>query len=199
VVSATPSNLFFPFLVGYLNADFTIDELRWDRHHTLRLMARARSLSTGAGDAASSYGELTADVRYQRCFGVGWHEAWVRAHVTLHVGDVLYTDEESLSGELRGALGGIFVRKAGSVLTEFRFSLVRDLLKVSVFDSLALFGRVLDRARIDEQVLGAAAIGVGVHGLVLTVLTVDLYGSLAWTTDGSFGPAFTLEVHEAFH
>jgi len=104
-----------------------------------------------------------------------------------------------LAGYLRGALGDTSVRSSATLLTELRYSLIRDLLKVSVFDAASVFGRIRDRATHDEAAQGAVAVGLGLHGLVFTVLSVDLYASFGWTTDGRFSPGLSLEVHEAYH
>ena len=194
IVAVTPGDLFRPFVLFFLRSDLSPNELRWDRHHQLEAVARLRTGAVGVGGAA----ELAADTSYQKYFGLGWHEFWIRGHGTAHLGDTLYPDESSLGGDLRGALGDTFVRKSASVLTEFRHSLVRDLLKVSVFDSLVAFGRISDRVNYTEAARGALAVGLGIHGLLWTVVAVDLYGALAWSTDGRFGTGIALEVHEAY-
>ena len=194
IVAVTPGDLFRPFVLFFFRSDLSPKELRWDRHHQVETVARLRSGGTGGGNGA----ELSADASYQKYVGLGWHEFWIRGHGTAHFGDTLYPDESSLGGDLRGALGGTFVRKSASVLTEFRYSLVRDLLKISVFDSLAAFGRIADRVNFTENPQGALAVGLGIHGLLWTVVAVDLYGAMAWTTDGKFGTGIALEVHEAY-
>jgi hypothetical protein len=199
VVSATPDDLLRPFLLFFARSDLSPDELRFDRHHRLDLMMRLRTAGLGSGTGSGTGAEVATEARWQRYFGFGWNEAWARFHGLGRLGDSLYTDEEALSGDLRGALGDTSVRSSATLLTEFRYSLIRDLLKVSAFGAGSVFGRLRDRVTHEEEVQGAVALGLGLHGLVWTVLSVDLYASFGWTTDGRFSPGLSLEVHEAYH
>jgi hypothetical protein len=199
VVGATPGDLLRPFLLFFVRSDLSPEELRYDRHHQLELQLRMRTAGLGSGAGSGTGAEIATEARWQRYFGFGWNEAWLRLHGQGRLGDSLFTDEEALGGDLRGALGDTFVRSSATLLGEVRYSLVRDLLKVSAFGAGAVFGRIKDRLTHDESAQGAWAAGLGLHGLVFTVVSVDLYASFGWTTDGKFSPGLSLEVHEAFH
>lgn len=194
VVAATPSAFSRFFALGFAHWDLSPGELRHDRHQLIDLLGRFRA---GPG-ATLTGGELMADVAYRKYVGFGWHELWIRAHAIGRSGDVLYTDEHILSDDLRGGLSNIWVRRQATLLSEIRYSLFRDLFKVGLFEAVTVYDKVLSRSPLVESPRGALAVGLGLHHLVFTLLTVDFYGTLAWTTDGEFGPGFSLEIHEAY-
>jgi hypothetical protein len=200
VVASTPGDLFRPFLLFFLRSDLSPAELRYDRHHQLDLSLRLRTAGLGGGTSGTgSNSEFATELRWQRYFGLGWHEAWLRLHGQGRIGDTLFTDEDTLSSDLRGALGDTWLRSGATLLGEFRYSLVRDLLKVSAFTAGSVFGKIDDRITHAETARGAFAFGLGLHGLALTVVSIDFYGSFGWTSEGHFSPGLSLEIHEAYH
>src|SRR6185369_5706661 len=114
----------------------------------------------------------------------GWHDLWVtsRGYVTWY--QTSFHDEQSLGEFTRGTFGGDFVRRAASVSAEFRFSLTRDVLKLSIFSDAALYtevNRLLDRGPVHV----AVSVGPGAHLLLEGIVQVDFYVAFGLRPEGT--------------
>jgi hypothetical protein len=194
-VTSTPSDQLRPFALVFAHVDFTPDQLRVDRHHEIFAFSRLRTGSDGVGRAV----EADVDGRYQLYRPFGYNELWLRVHGQLHMGDVHYTDEQSLASELRGNLGTVYFHDAATALVEVRLSIVRELLKISVWGAGGACGQIVRREPVDQPVQGYGAVGLGLHGLAWSVAAGDVFIGVGFSSDGSHSFALTLDLHEAFH
>src|SRR5512140_368905 len=174
LVDETPRAQTRPYADAIAEVVFNPGELRTDRKHQLDVEVRAYSGSPSSDKA------VWARAAYQHRFPFGWHELWWQARGTLLAGGVLFPDEESIGNHLHGAFGGSeFARKAASTGLEFRYSLLRDVIKVGLFYDQVLFGAI-DRATDGQSPEWAGAGGPAVHLLLADEFQIDSYLSLGW-------------------
>ena len=93
--------------------------------------------------------------------------------------------------------GNWFVREAGAVRLEFRFSLVRDLFKLSVFSDTALFGEI-DHAGGPRTIQIADSVGAGFHALILDMFQLDLYYGFGFASGGEFDHGLVTTLRKVF-
>ena len=141
---------------------------------------------------------LRVDALGRRLWPFGWHELWLTGRVTALGGDVVFMDEEPLGNHLRLGFGGRkYTQGVTSLRLEFRYALLRDLFKVSLFHDLAAY-RDLDRlTAVDRSELGGAG-GLGLHFLIYDEFQLDAYVGGGWTSTGDRRPGFNLQLREAF-
>lgn len=167
------------------------DILRWDRRHVLEVEARQLlPVQSGPG-----LGWL--DVRYRFVKELGWHDFWVKSSGRLAWGEVTFHDELSLGHFTRGLFSDQFVPSAVNLSLEFRFSLTRDVLKLSLFHDLVLFA-VPDRSAGSVSVQLANSFGPGLHVLLHDMFQFDLYMAFGFRRNAQFGAAFNLQFQKAF-
>src|SRR5207248_9931685 len=160
LIDRTPRAQTRPYAEAIAEVVFNPGELRTDRKHLLDFEARAYPGSRSSEPA------VWLRASYQHRFPFGWHELWWHARGTLLAGGVLFPDEESIGGHLHGPFGGSdFARKVASTGFEFRYSLLRDAVKVGVFYDQIVFGSI-DRGSDAESLKFAGAGGPAVHLLV---------------------------------
>ncbi len=183
-----------PFVEAAGGWIFNPEELRRDRKHELSLQSRLYLPALQATATA-----VRTDVRYRKLFPIGWHEFWVTGRGIWLSGDVLYTEEQSLGGEaMRSVFSSIFARRIGGVGLEFRYSLLRDLFKIGLWDNVAGFGSI-DRTRNNAEDRALAdAVGVSVHALLIDEFQFDLYWGVGFRSDGPFGSGASLQIAQAF-
>jgi hypothetical protein len=181
-----------PFVELIASVVFNPEELRRDRKHTLDLQARSYAAMGQAGHA------VRTDLRYEKLFPIGWHELWLTVRGAWLSGDVLYTEEQSLGSEaLRDVFSNTYARKIAGAGLEFRWSLLRDLFKVGLFDNIAAYG-ALDRLSRTESQAFADSFGLGVHALFIDEFQLDLYFGVGFRNDGAFGSGASLQIRQAF-
>lgn len=140
---------------------------RWDRRHAFAFDVQQRF---GVNDPWFG----SARVDYQRVIPFGWHDLWLKGRGLWHWGEVPFHDERAMGELLHGIFGDEFVRRAASVTAEYRFSLTRDVLKLSFFHDLSAYGHV-ERAEDVDSLRFANAFGPGLHVLFEGMLQLDLY------------------------
>jgi hypothetical protein len=169
------------FVLLHTDLVFDPSEERWDRQHTLTAEARDYIRLT-----QTHYAEVRA--AYRKVWSIGWHDVWLRARGAYLDGDVFFHDEEPLGRHVRGVFGTEYVQHAASLSGEFRFSITRDVFKVSFFHDVAAYGH-LDRYTtvldpVSHQPVPAArpeipavadSFGAGFHALVQGMIQVDIY------------------------
>jgi hypothetical protein len=160
-----------PFLA--MRFDFTFDPQneRWDRHH--RLFAELQQQLPGPGAAALAW----AFVHYQNVVPFGWHDLWVRFNGYATWYQASFQDEKSLGEFLRGTFGRDFVYCGAAASTEFRFSITRDIFKVSLFSDAAVYQEV-DNLAFNGPGRVAFAFGPGAHFLLEGLVQLDVYLAL---------------------
>jgi hypothetical protein len=166
------------FVKGAVEATFSSGEGRWDRRHRLLIEGR---LFTNADIPRVNYGDL--QMRYQKVFGFGWHDLWLKARGSYLQGDVLYPFEEPVGENLRGLFADVFVQKAIGARAEFRFSLTRDLFKISAFVDTIAYGE-LDRFSGKELPRFGIGAGPGFHALLEGFFQLDIYASFGVLSNG---------------
>lgn len=170
---------------------FDTEQPRWDRRH--QLWAELRHFFALRDP---SYGEARA--AYQRVWAFGWHDLVVRARGAWLWGEVVFHDEELVSGyHLRAVFAHEWVRRVASNQTEFRFSVTRDQYKVSLFHDVAVFGKI-DRYTGAEQMVVGNSFGPGFHALVEGMLQLDLYLAFGFTSDRRFDAGVSVLLHKVF-
>jgi hypothetical protein len=188
LVDQTPRAQTRPYFGALGELIFNPDELRTDRKHQLDFEVR---FYTGS---PSSKGAIWLHAGWQRRFPIGWHEFVWEAHGTLLEGEVLFPDEESLGNYLKGAFGASdYSRELAGTGLEFRYSLLRDIVKVGLFYNQVVF-QALDRTLGTASVQSAGAGGPAVHLLLADEFQIDVYLALGWKTAGgvAFAPALVL-------
>jgi hypothetical protein len=181
-----------PYAEARAQLVFNPGELRTDRKHALDFEGRFYTGSPSSEEA------LWLRASYQHRFPFGWHELWWQARGTLLLGQVLFPDEESIGVHLHGALGGSdFARKLGSTGLEFRYSLLRDVIKLGLFYDQVLFG-TLDRTADMESPRSAGAGGPAVHLLLADQFQIDAYLWVGWSTGGAGGYGFALVARQVY-
>lgn len=172
---------------------------RWDRQHKLELGARyffGTSLDPVPAPGSAFQSMIVLSERYQKVFEFGWHDLWLKTRARVVFGDLQFMDEENVGETLKGVFGGTFVSKAGNLGVEFRFSLNRDVLKLSFFTDIAAYGEVCHLAGATAADRGACqftgkggeifrlgiAAGPGIHALVQGMFQIDIYTSVGVRT-----------------
>jgi hypothetical protein len=192
LIDETPRAQTRPYAEAIAQVVFNPGELRTDRKNLLDFEARGY---TGSG---SSDKALWLRGAYQRRFPFGWHELWWQVGGTLRAGGVLFPDEVSIGAYLHGAFGASdFARKLASTGFEFRYSLLRDVMKLGVFYDQVFFGAV-DRTPNVESVKSAGAGGLALHLLLADEFQIDVYLALGWKTDGAADFAPSLVLRQVF-
>lgn len=168
-------------------------ELRRDRAHELVLEGRLY----GRADSARP-GTLRLLGQYQKVFLIGWHELWIEGRGSIRDGDVLFPEEESIGGDsLRGPFGSDYARKLAALGVEFRYSLVRDILKLGVFHNGVVFGSI-NRMNDTQKPLFADAFGLGLHALILDSFSLDTWFGFGRTSDGRSDHGGALSIRQAY-
>ena len=192
LVDETPRAQTRPYAEALADLVFNPGELRTDRKDNLHIEARLYTGSISSDEA------VWLRANYQRHVPIGWHEFWWHMRGTLLTGEVLFPDEESLGGHLHAAFGATgFARKLASTGVEFRYSLLRDVLKVGLFYDQAVFG-ALNHMTGNESVNGAGAGGPALHLLLADQFQIDAYLGLGWKSVGTADLASTLILRQVF-
>jgi hypothetical protein len=190
-LGAIPAFRFRSF--GLVRTDLIFDDgqVRYDRRHALTAQAKYFF-----GLTEPPYGEIRA--QYQRVWSLGYDDFWLKAKGAWLWGEVLFHDEEPIGRHLRGVFGSDYVRHVASVSTEFRFSVTRDIFKISVFHDAAVFGHLTNRACLTLQFFGctegaetievADSFGAGFHALVEGMLQVDAYLAFGFASRHPYAP-----------
>lgn len=178
------------------NSEYTFNpsELRKDLRDTITVQADAYQPTTGA----TKKGFFRFDLQTRWLFPLGWHELRTGAHISGESGDILFLDEMPLADHLRVGFGlEKYTERAASINLEFRYSVLRDKVKIGVFTDLGLW-RHLPRDDPKESASGAGSAG-GCLGLFLfDEIQVDAYYGLGWASDGYSSTGLSLQIKEAF-
>ncbi len=196
------------FFEGKLDLVFDPANNRTDRWHYF-----AAEAVTFAPGSVFRNGKLSdpwfgsVHFRYQQVTQFGWHDLWIRARGRSLFGDVSFHDEDSVAEYNHGIFGKKFIRRGVSAEVEFRFSITRDLFKISLFHSMFAFGEVTNRGQIingvpviayEETPRLGTAIGPGFHALIEGMFQLDIYASFGILTNGQVDYNATLNLNKVF-
>lgn len=179
---------------AHLNVDliFELPDNRWDRRHALLVDARH---FFAVRDPV--FGE--ARVSYQRVWPWGWHDIWLKARGAWLWGEVPFHYDELVAGtHLRSVFGDTYVHRVASVGGEFRFSITRDVYKLSLFQDVATWGELVDRDRGIETVRVGTSFGPGFHALIEGMLQVDIYLAFGIDSAGRFDTGVAALLNKVF-
>lgn len=177
-----------------LNGQYVLNpgDLRTDQRNRLELDLRLWGLSK----LPSTF--LRVDAIAQHLWKLAWNELWLTLHVTALAGSWSFLEEEPLGNHLRVGFGGDkYTQNITSLRSEFRYSLLRDIIKASVFTDLAGYLELPDAAQAQTFALAGAS-GLGLNVLAADQFQCNLYAGVGWSTTrwGKFGVA--LQIKEAF-
>jgi hypothetical protein len=161
---------------------------RYDRRHAIT--AQAQQFFGEPGFGFLSY-------RYQGVAPFGWHDLWLKSRGKWLWGEVAFHNEEPVGEYLHGLFGEQFVDRIGNASVEFRFSVTRDLFKLSLFHDLAVFAE-LDRQNQTETLRVANSFGPGFHALIEGMLQLDIYVAFGFRSDGRFDTAASALLQKVF-
>jgi hypothetical protein len=179
---------------GELSTELIFDpsNLRRDQHHSLYLATRVYNRPHD-----NEEGEIFGLARYQKVFQLNWNELWLEARGISRSGFVIFPEEESLGGDLRGTFVNEYARKLVSLDLEYRYSLMRDIFKVGVFHNLAGYGAI-NRTTNGERLSLANAFGLGVHALILDAFQLDAYYGFGFASGGKTDHGAALYIRQAY-
>lgn len=210
-----------PFFEGKFDLIFDPNNNRTDRWHLLaaEAVAFAPASVLRSGKLTDKWFGLV-HFHYQNPIQFGWHDLWIRARGRWLFGDISFHDEDSVAEYNHGIFGNKFIRRGVSAEAEFRFSITRDLFKISIFHSIFAFGEVTDRGHYspgpdgtllpvvptwedsaafrDETLRVGTAIGPGFHALIEGMFQLDIYGSFGILNNGQVAANATLNLNKVF-
>ncbi|RJO66294.1 MAG: hypothetical protein C4523_13040 [Myxococcales bacterium] len=171
--------------------------LDMDSEEKLRT-ARKRTLRIEETLSFSQSARLLSDSRvaFQYPFQFGLHDLILRARGLYLAGDVLFWDEQPLSGPSMRAFFGdrYWVRETVQAEIAFRGAVYRDKVKLGVFNDIAGFR---DASRPGRPFAGADAFGPSVHFVFLDQFSLDLYYAFGFAPMG-FSHNFSLSLQSVF-
>jgi hypothetical protein len=180
-------------LLGFISLDgdlvFNPGSLRQDRLHHLRIASRQYF--------GEPFGAI--NLRYQNVWPFGWNDVWVKVAGAFRWGNFTLADEEPMAGHyLRGVFGEkIYTSTIGALQLEFRYSLSRDDLKISLFHDLAVFEES-ERAHNNPVMRVGDSVGVGLHALLLDIFQFDAYLAGGFISDGNSTFGLAISLSKAF-
>lgn len=194
VVALTRSSSFRPYAQAKLGLIFNPNRLRRDRPHELQLSGR---LLWSTSDQEEAIRELAGHYRFTS--SIGFDELRLGLRGTWLEGDVPFYSEVPMgAGYLRSAFQGtVYARKVAGLALEYRFSLARDTLKMSLFNDFAVYDS-LDLVRLPEGLEVIDNPGVGLHILLIDAFQVNAYVGLGIRGDGETDVGFSLDITEGF-
>lgn len=180
-----------PFVASQLDLELGKASLRSDQRHSLGFEGRHYWGETDSYDRFRATYELP--IRF------GWHQLWLKASATKLWGEVPVGDEEKIDRRyVRGVFNErYFVREVASASAEFRYSLIRDQFKLSLFTDFACFG---GQAHVDDSndLRWAGSAGPGINVLLLDAFQLDIYYAFGLNNDNEFEYGFITAFEKAF-
>lgn len=173
-----------------LEIDFDPKKLRIDKHDCL---TTSYQMFTGMGQFHRVF------LRYWKFFKFGNDDLYMRLKALTTLGDPRFHDEMALGGlHMRTFHGGKFyVDHAAWLSLEYRFSILRERIKLSVFHDASFFGRINRKKKLGgrgdrpyeeftetTEPAFANAFGPGFHWLFYDTFQWDVYLSGGWSPEG---------------
>ncbi|MGZ6143307.1 MAG: hypothetical protein ACXWLM_08210 [Myxococcales bacterium] len=188
-VPSVSNRAFLRLNTGYTSNPY---ELRQDLRNGATLQLDAfRPFNTDSGF-------FRFDLQGHQLFFFGWHELRLGTHVSAEAGDVWFVDEIPLESHLRIGFGlQKFTERAGSISLEFRYSLLRDKIKIGAYNDIGVWRHLpRDDPKQSPELAGSA--GAGAFFFVFDELQIDAYYGIGWSSDGPLQPGIALAIKEAF-
>lgn len=175
-----------------LRLNFAAEQIRRDRSHVLLL--QGVYLWPALGVQGDIY---KLSLWYENTVPIEYDELRYHFNSVIRLGAVPFYEEAALGdGFLRSAFqGSIFTRNAGALEFAYRWSLYRDIVKVSLFNDVAVY-QALDALRDGISTQAIYNIGAGFHVLVESAFQVSFYVGPGFNTDGTtdFGTALDITL-----
>jgi hypothetical protein len=197
VVPKASTRVFLRLISQYT---FNPTEIRQDLRDTVALQLDAyHPTSQDSTVTGGSTGFFRFDLLGHVLFPLGWHELRAGAHVSGEAGDnIWFVDELPLFDHLRIGFGlGQYTHMAGSGSLEFRYSLLRDKVKIGVFNDTGVW-RHLPRNDKNQKAELAGSFGASLGLFVFDEIQLDAYYGLGWSSDGYTSTGLALAIKEAF-
>jgi hypothetical protein len=177
-----------------INSQYTFNpgELRQDLRNFLSVELTGYR-PTVSGDS----GYLRIDLQGLRIFALGWHELRLGANLSGEVGNIWFVDEVPLADHLRIGFGlQKYSHGVASVSLEFRYSVLRDKVKLAVFNDTGVWHH-LPRDP-DQHAQWSGSSGAGLCLFLFDELQLDAYYGVGWSTDSAAKTGIALAIKEAF-
>ncbi len=136
--------------------------------------------------------------KFKKFWVFGYHDLLARGRLLMTIGNSDYYDEVQLAGTYLRTFhdGWFFVEHAQQASIEFRFSLHRDILKISLMHDFSLFGSIHRTVGAMDPLTGsfpvteqshlsaANSFGPGLHYLLFSMFQWDGYATFGWSERG---------------
>src|SRR5262249_55819367 len=147
---------------------------------------------------AGTTGYFHFDFNAYKYIALGWHELRLTLLAAAEAGDVLFIDETPLAAQIRLGFGlQTWTRSMSTLALEFRYSVLRDKVKIGVFNDLSVW-RQLPRVDPDEKIELAGAVGGGLCFFVFDEMQIDAFYGYGWDSIGYGATGLSLNIREAF-
>ena len=160
--------------------------------------ARKRKLQIDETISFSKYSRVLSDsqVDFQFPFQFGLHDLILRARGLYLAGEILFWDEQPLSGSCMRAFFGdrYWVRETIQAEIAFRGAIWSDKVKLGLFNEVAAYRDAMQPGR---PFASADAFGPSVHFLFMDQFSLDLYYAFGFAPMG-FSHNFSLNLQSVF-
>lgn len=137
------------------------------------------------------------DGKYEKVFPIGWDELEIAVEASGRWGDVLYPRQRALGRHLTAIFGNEpYPDTTTALRAEYRFSLVRDRLRLGVFHDGAVY-HVPERLA-DARWAVANSFGVGLYGLFLDGFDFGLALAHGFRSDGPQETGVAASLRQVF-
>jgi hypothetical protein len=180
------------FAGGRLELLFNPSELRKDRRDRLRLEGRYYGEGNDGSERVIALG-----LDWIQVYEIGWDELRFEARADLRLPRAPFYQQFGLGERLlRLAYDDVYAERAASLGVEYRLSLSRDIVKLSVFNEALLMAELPGSP---TELRFVDSVGLGVHFLFIDTFQLNFYGGLGFASRGEpvdFG--FTLSILQVF-
>ena len=190
-----------PMMLGNLEISFDRKEARNDRRHHVTLDSAVFMPADVSPFARFEY-------LYENTIDFGMNDLWLSTKGVLLEGRVEFDEDEPVGGNFVRALfvHRYYVSRAVNLCGEFRYSLLRDVYKISVFHDLAVFGQQNRLYWPGQGGVGGGAerfrmansTGIGLHALLLDTFQTNLYLAVGFSSEGLTDYGFTSSFVKVF-
>ena len=181
-----------PFLTMHLKWDFNPLKTRKDHVNFLEIIARRFWVEGGL-----QFNEVR--LTYCSLIRFGWHDLIITGKGVWLWGYVAFDEQESVGGTyLRGIFNDSFYTdRVVQLSLDFRYSLIRDILKFSIFHDLVYYHNI-DLEGYDKPVCFANAFGFGFNMLILDQFQFDILFSYGFNSNKDFDNGISFKLSKVF-
>lgn len=180
------------FGVSELDINFEPSIIRRDQKHELNLQFSYYGLF-------ENLPLLIGSLNYQKVFKFGYDDFYVRARGYLIDDNTTWRDETGLGSDIIRVIASeqSFAARMVQLGFEYRFSLVRDILKANIFVGGAVFDGI-DLEGFDRNTTWTTAFGPGISALLIDAFGVDLYYAVGVDERGNVVGAINFEIDKVY-